>query len=337
VGAVAFGPTPPPSPIGESMFRYLLKSLALLGVSAVLGSLVIFMLLRTVGGDVANIIAGTKASPETVNALRESLGLNRPLWEQYFGWLGGFITGDFGTSYAAGYAIGSEIARRVEPTLALTMGTLVVSIPIALAIGTYAALNHRRVRGLVVDATAQVGIGLPPFFLALVLVLLFSLQLGWLPATGYVYFADDPIGHFRSLALPITALSIGVVANLSRFVRSAMIEQLGEDYIRMARAKGRTLRGAAVVHGVRNAAIPLVSVSAVQVATLVTGAVIVENVFVLPGLGRLLLTSVLGREVIVVQSLMLVILLFILVLNLFADVIYGILDPRIRGREVSGG
>lgn len=335
MGAVTLGPTPLLCPIGESMLRYLLKSLALLGVSAFLGSLVIFLLLRTVGGDVANIIAGVKASPETVSALREELGLNRPLWEQYFGWLGGVLTGDFGTSYASGYDIGSEIARRLEPTLALTFGTLIVSIPIAIAIGTYAALNHRRVRGLAVDAAAQIGIGLPPFFLALVLVLLFSVQLGWLPATGYVYFADDPLGHFRSLVLPVTALSIGVVANLARFVRSAMIEQLGEDYMRMARAKGRTLRGAAVVHGIRNASIPLVSVSALQFATLVTGAVIVENVFVLPGLGRLLLTAVLGREVIVVQSLMLVILLFILVLNLFADVIYGVLDPRIRGREVS--
>lgn len=336
MGAITLGPTPLPSTIGERMFTYLLKAFAFLGVSAILGSLVIFMLLRTVGGDVANVIAGTKASPEVVDALRESLGLNRPLWEQYFGWLGGVITGDFGTSYAAGYDIGGEIARRLEPTLAITTGTLIVSIPIALAIGTYAALNHRRVRGLAVDAAAQVGIGLPPFFLALVLVLLFSVQLGWLPATGYVYFADDPIAHFRSVVLPVVTLSIGVVANLARFFRSAMIEQLGEDYMRMARAKGRTLRGAAVFHGVRNAAIPLVSVSALQFATLVTGAVIVENVFVLPGLGRLLLTAVLGREVIVVQSLMLVILLFILVLNLLADVIYGFLDPRIRGREVSG-
>lgn len=315
------------------MLRYVLKSLFLLASSAVLGSLIIFTLLRTVGGDVANIIAGIRASPETVNALREKLGLNKPLWEQYFDWLGGALTGDLGTSYSAGYDISGEITRRLEPTLALTLGTLAVSIPVALVIGTYAALNHRRTRGLVVDATAQIGIGLPPFFLALILVLIFAVELGWLPATGYVFFAEDPVGHIRSLVLPVTALSIGVVANLARFVRSAMIEQLGEDYMRMARAKGRTLRGAAVIHGMRNAAIPLVSVSALQFATLVTGAVIVENVFVLPGLGRLLLTAVLGREVVVVQSLMLVILLFILILNLFADLLFGILDPRIRGRS----
>ena len=316
------------------MLRITLKSLLLLVVSALVGSTVIFLLLRLVGGDAATVIAGTKAPPEAVEALRESLGLNRPLFEQYFSWLGGVLTGNLGESYAARYDIGQEIARRLEPTLTLTLGTLLVSIPIALLIGLYAALNHRKLRGLAVDATMQVGVAIPAFFIALLLVLLFAVQLGWLPAAGYVSIFEDPIANLRYMTLPVATLSVGVTATFTRFVRSSMIEQLNEDYMRTARAKGHTQVSAALRHGLRNAAVPLVAISALQFAALITGVIVVENIFVIPGLGRLLLTAVLGREVIVVQSVMLVIMLMILALNVATDVIYGALDPRIRQRRL---
>ena len=316
------------------MLRIAFKSLLLLVASAIVGSTVIFLLLRLVGGDAASVIAGTKATPETVAALRENLGLNLPLWEQYSSWLGGVLTGNLGESYAARYNIGEEIGRRLEPTLILTLGTLLVSIPIALLIGLFAAMNYRKVRGLAVDATMQVGVAIPPFFIALLFVLLFAVQLGWLPAAGYVSIFEDPIANLRYTILPIATLSVGVTATFTRFVRSSMIEQLNEDYMRTARAKGHTRTSAAIRHGLRNAAVPLVAISALQFAALITGVIVIENIFVIPGLGRLLLTAVLGREVIVVQSVMLVIMLMILALNLATDLLYGALDPRIRRRRL---
>lgn len=317
------------------MVRLMVRSLLLLIASAFVGSLIVFVLLRLVGGDVATVMLGIKATPETLATLRESLGLNQPIWVQYFSWIGGLLTGDLGESYAARYGITEQIVRRLEPTLILTFGALLVSIPLALVIGTYSAMNHTKWRGAIVDAGAQVGIAIPQFFVALILVLVFAVQLRWLPAGGYIPLADDPLGTLRSMVLPIVTLSLGVTATFTRFVRSSMIEQLSDDYMRAARAKGRTLRSAAVTHGIRNAAIPIVTIGALQVGSLIAGAVVVENVFVIPGIGRLLLTAVLGREVVVVQSVVLVILLIILAMNLLMDVLYGILDPRIRSRKVA--
>lgn len=314
------------------MVRLIVRSLLLLIASAFVGSLIVFILLRLVGGDVATVMLGIKATPESLAQLRESLGLNKPVVEQYLSWVGGLLTGDLGQSYAARYDIAEQILQRLEPTLILTFGSLIISIPVALAIGTYSAMNHNRWRGAIVDAGAQVGIAIPQFFVALVLVLVFAVQLRWLPAGGYVPLVDGPLGTLRSMILPIATLSLGVTATFTRFVRSSMIEQLSDDYMRAARAKGRTLRSAAVVHGLRNSAIPLVTIGALQVGALIAGAVVVENVFVLPGMGRLLLTAVLGREVVVVQSVVLVILLIILAMNLLMDLLYGILDPRIRSK-----
>ncbi len=315
------------------MVRLIVRSLLLLIASAFVGSLIVFILLRLVGGDVATVMLGIKATPDSLAALRESLGLNQPIWQQYTNWVGGLLTGDLGESYAARYDIAQQIGQRLEPTLILTFGSLLISIPIALVVGTYSAMNHTRWRGALVDAGAQVGIAIPQFFVALVLVLVFAVQLRWLPAGGYVPVADDPLGTLRSMILPVATLSLGVTATFTRFVRSSMIEQLSDDYMRAARAKGRTVRSAALAHGLRNSGIPLVTIGALQVGALIAGAVVVENVFVIPGMGRLLLTAVLGREVVVVQSVVLVILLIILAMNLLMDLLYGILDPRIRSRK----
>lgn len=315
------------------MIRLLFRSLILLFASALAGSVVIFILLRMVGGDIANVMLGQRATPEALETLRENFGLNRPLVDQYLSWIGGVFTGNLGDAYSGRYNISEQIIQRLEPTLILTFGSLLVAIPIALAIGLYSAMNFSRWRGAAVDGAAQVGLAIPQFFLALVLVLLFAVQLGWLPAGGYVSVFIDPLGALRAMILPIATLSLGVTAVFTRFVRTSMIEQMNEDYIRTAKAKGRTGRSAAIVHGLRNAAIPLVTIGALQIGALIAGAVVVENVFVLPGIGRLLLTAVVGREAIVVQSLALVILLIILVMNMLMDLLYGILDPRIRHGE----
>ena len=315
------------------MIRVFIRSFTLMVISAFTGSVVIFVLLRSVGGDIATVMLGNRATQESLELLRETFGLNRSWLEQYASWIGGVFTGNLGEAYSKQYVISTEIIQRLEPTLILTFGSLLISIPIALVVGLYSAMNFKRWRGASVDGIAQIGLAIPQFFLALVLVLIFAVQLGWLPATGYVSIFTDPVEALRSMILPITTLSLGITAVFTRFVRTSMIEQMNEDYMRTAKAKGRTVRSAAIIHGLRNAAIPLVTTGALQIGALIAGSVVVENVFTIPGIGRLLLTSAVTREAITVQSLSLVILIIILTMNLFMDVLYGILDPRIRHKE----
>ena len=200
-------------------------------------------------------------------------------------------------------------------------------------LGTYSAINAKKVRGGVVDVFAQIGTSIPAFWAGLLLVLVFGVRLGWLPTGGYVPLTEDPIGSIRSMVLPVLALSLGVTSVFTRYVRTAMIDVMNEDFIRSAMARGRTRRGAALVHGVRNASIPLVTVAALQFGFLIAGAVVLENVFVLPGIGRMIVTATLAREVVVVMSLALVIMLIILILNFLVDSAYGCLDPRIRDKD----
>jgi len=314
------------------MIRYTLRSLFSLWFAAFVGSIAVFALVNVLGGDIVTVLLGREAAPVDVEFMREELGLDRPLVMQYLDWLRGALTGDLGTSYGMGYDIFDEIVRRIEPTLMITVGALLISVPLSLALGTYSAINAKKVRGGFVDVVTQVGIAIPTFWAGLLFVLLFAVRLGWLPTGGYVPLAENPVGSLRSITLPVLALSLGVTAVFTRYVRTAMIDVMNEDFIRSAMARGRSRRGAALVHGVRNASIPLVTVAALQFGQLLAGAVVVENVFVLPGIGRLIVTATLGREVVVVQSLALVIMLFILILNFLVDIAYGFLDPRIRDK-----
>lgn len=307
----------------------IVREAATLVISALMGSLAIFGLLRMLGGDVALMILGPEAAPGAVTALRDELGLNRSWFVQYFDWISGFFTGSLGRSYAGGYDIFEQIVVRAGPTALLAFGSLFFSILLALAIGTYSALNARKARGAVIDVLAQLGIAIPSFWAGLLLVYLFAVILGWLPAGGYVPIFEDPGASIRTLILPIIALSLGSASVKIRFVRSSMLDVMDEDYIRTAMAKGRTFGSAVMVHGLRNVAIPILTISTLQLGSLLAGAIVLENVFVIPGLGRLLLVAVNGREVIVVQSLAFVILMIVLVMNFMMDVAYGLLDPRI--------
>ena len=314
------------------MLRHTLRSLLSLLFAALVGSIVIFALVNMLGGDIVTVLLGKEAGPGDVEFMREELGLDEPLVVQYLDWLRGVVTGDLGTSYGMGYDISDEIVRRLQPTLLITIGALLVSAPLALVLGIFSAVNVKKVRGGVVDVFAQVGVAIPTFWAGLLLVLVFGVRLGWLPTGGYVPFGDDPVECIRSIILPVLALSLGITAVFTRYVRSAMIDVMNEDFIQSAMARGRSRRGGALVHGVRNASIPLVTVAALQFGALLAGAVVVENVFVVPGIGRLIVTATLGREVIVVQSLALVIMLIILTLNFLVDIAYGYLDPRIRDK-----
>ena len=317
------------------MLKHALRSLFTLIFTALVGSIAVFVLLRQLGGDVVTVFLGRDAAPIDVSYMREKLGLNDPLITQYLKWLGGIVTGDLGESYGMGYDIFDELIRRLGPTLMLTLGGLIVSVPLSLVLGTYSAINSKKLRSGFVDVFTQIGIAIPAFWGGLLFVLVFAVRLGWLPTGGYVSFTEDPIQALRSAILPVLALSLGVTSVFTRYVRTAMLDVMNEDFMRSAMARGRTRRGAALVHGVRNASIPLVTVAALQFGQLIAGAVVIENVFVLPGIGRLIVTATLGREVVVVQSLALVIMLIILVLNFLVDIAYGFLDPRIRDKESS--
>jgi peptide/nickel transport system permease protein len=317
------------------MLKHTLRSLFSLLFAALVGSIVIFVLVNMLGGDIVTVLLGKDAAPGDKAFMREAYGLDDPLVVQYLHWLRGAVTGDLGTSYGMRYDIVDEIQRRLQPTLLITIGALLVSAPLALVLGTFSAINVRKVRGGVVDVFSQVGIAIPTFWAGLLLVLVFGVRLGWLPTGGYVPFGDDLVECIRSIILPILALSLGITSVFTRYVRSAMIDVMNEDFMRSAMARGRSRRGAALVHGVRNASIPLVTVGALQFGQLLAGAVVVENVFVLPGIGKLIVTATLGREVIVVQSLALVIMLVILTLNFVVDIAYGFLDPRIRDKATT--
>lgn len=315
------------------VFKVIGREAMTLVASAIVGSIVVFGLLRLLGGDVALMILGQDADPVEAIALREKLGLNAPLYLQYFRWISGFLTGDLGSAYSGGYDIFEQIVVRMGPTTMLAFGSLLISILLAIGIGTYSALHAKDARGTVIDVLAQLGIAMPSFWAALLLVYLFAVILGWLPAGGYVPFLEDPLMSLRSMVLPIAALSLSSAAVKTRFVRSAMLDIMNEDYIRTAMAKGRTFGSAVLRHGLRNVSIPVLTVSTLQLGSLLAGAIVLENVFVLPGIGRLLLVAVNGREVIVVQSLAFVIVMIVLVMNFLMDVAYGLLDPRIADNK----
>lgn len=318
------------------MVRIVVRSALVLVGSALAGSLVVFLLLRLLGGDIATVILGQTATQESLAALRAELGLDRPWIVQYLDWLAGLVQGDLGRSYAAQYDIFAEIRARLGLTFSLALASMLLSSLFALAAGTYSAIHAKKVRGGVVDVLTQFGIAVPTFWAGLLLVTFFAIRLDWFPASGYVPWVASPVGAVRSLTLPVFALSIPIAAILTRYVRSAMLDVLGEDYIRTAMAKGRTLRAAALVHGVRNASVALVTVGTLQLGALIAGAVVVENVFTLPGLGSMLMAAIDGREAIVVQSVAFVILLLILLMNFLLDISYGLLDPRIRDAERRG-
>lgn len=316
------------------MIRVLVRAIGSLLVSAFLGSIVVFLLLRMLKGDVATVILGQTATREALDELRDEMGLDAPLVQQYWDWISGVFRGDMGTSYAAEFDIAHEIWARVPLTFMLAFASLILSVIVALVFGTFSAIHAKDWRGTWMDILSQIGIAVPSFWLGLLMVTLFAVNLGWLPAGGYVPLTEDFVDGVKSLTLPVFALAIPLSAVLVRYVRSGMLEVLDEDFIRTAQAKGLTLSRAAWRHGIRNASIPLVTVTILQLGSLLAGAVVIENVFTLPGLGRMLVVAVGGREALSVQSLALVLMMMILTLNFLMDIAYGLLDPRIRG---SGG
>lgn len=312
------------------MIAFVLKRMvAALPVMAVVAS-VVFAILRLTPGDPAAILAGDSATPEQLDAIRQNLGLDLPVYQQFFNWIGQLLSGDLGTSLLSGTPVIEMIGQRMGPSIALCLSTIIVAIVVAVPLGVLAAWRQGKLLDRAVMALSVLGFSIPVFVTAYVLILTLSLGAGWFPVQGYKPLSDGLWPFLRSITLPTMALSTVYIALIARITRTSVIEVMNEDYIRTARAKGLSERGVLLGHALRNAAVPIVTIIGVGVAMLIGGVVVTESVFNLPGLGRLVVEAVLARDYPVIQALILLFALVYVLINLLVDVSYTLFDPRIR-------
>lgn len=316
------------------MIRYALTRLALLLLGLFVASALIFVTLRILPGDVAQLIAGVNSTPEQVDAIRERLGLNVPVSTQYLTWIAGVLRGDLGTSLLTGAPVATELAQKSQVTIPLGILSLTVALLIALPFGVLSAMRRGRPDGTAISVGAQTLAAVPVVWAGMMLVLVFAVWLGWLPAQGFPRNGwADPALALRSLLLP--ALTIGVVegAMLLRFVRSATLQAVGQDFVRTAAAKGLTRNQALVRHGLPTVGLSIITVLGLQVAGIIVGAVVIEQLFSLPGVGRMLVADVGNRDLPKVQGELLVLTGFVLVVGFFVDLLHRVIDPRQREAE----
>lgn len=312
------------------MLSYLVRRAVTATVSVLLASLLVFAALLAVPGDPAEIILGLDASPAARAALRSQLGLDVPAPRRYLSWLGGVARGDLGESITYQRPVRALIADRLGVSVPLAIGAALIACLIALPLGVLAALRRGTAIDPLVTSLAQLGAAIPSFWLGLMFVLLFAVELGWLPAGGFSPWARDPLASLRSLLLPMFALGLGQAAVMTRMTRSAMIEALGQDYVRTARAKGLRPRRVTFGHALRNALVTLVTILGLSLTNVFIGSIVIEQVFALPGLGRLALTAIGTRDFPLVQGEILLYASTIIALGFLVDVSYAFLDPRIR-------
>ncbi|NNG18881.1 ABC transporter permease [Naumannella sp. ID2617S] len=310
-----------------------LRRLGVFVASLLVASVLIFLVCAALPGDVAQVMLGANADPRAVEAMRERLGLNRPLPVRYLEWVGGMLTGDFGTSLLSRRPVVDQIAAKLGVTLWLVGLAMLVAILLAVPIGMFAAVRRRHIDGYAASALSQVGLAIPAFWAGIMATYLFAVKLRWLPPNGYVPLTQDPGRWASHLVLPVLALAVVQASVLVRYVRSAIIEVLSEDYYRTARAIGWRQMPALFRHGLRNASLSVVTVLGLQLATLLVGAIVIESVFALPGLGSLLLLAVSQRDLVLVQGTVMLLVFAVLVINALVDLSYLVLDPRLRGNR----
>jgi peptide/nickel transport system permease protein len=312
------------------LHRYVFRRVAALAATLLFVSLLVFVVVRVLPGDPALIILGLEASPESVARVRQSLGLDRPVAVQYAQWVGQALRGDLGRSIQYDLPVASLIVSRLAVTLPLTLLAAGFMIAAAIPLGIFAATRHRRWGDYLTMTLSQLGVAVPGFWAGLLLILLFSVQLGWVQAGGFDGWGQGVWPGLRSLLLPAMALGLFQFAVLARTTRSAVLEVLREEYVKTARAKGLAEGVVLFRHTLRNALIPIVTVAGVQLGQLLAGSIILESVFYLPGLGRLTLAAISARDLPVVQGVVLFVASMIVTVNAAVDILYGILDPRIR-------
>ena len=312
------------------MTVFLLRRLLTLLATLVGASLIIFLVLDALPGNAAQTLMGADASPEAVQALTVKLGLDQPLATRYLHWIAGMAVGDLGNSYAYGTPVAGLIMERLTLTVPLAIMSMLITVALALSAGIYTAANHNRLGDVSVMSLTQVGIALPNFWFAILLILLFSVKLQWLSAGGFAGWNDGIWAGIRSLLLPAISLAVVQAAILARVTRSAVLEVLREDFVRTARAKGLSRRAVLWQHVLRNAMIPVMTVMGLQFANLLAGTIVIENVFYLPGLGRLIFQSIANRDLIVVRNCVMLLAAMVVIVNFVVDVLYAYIDPRIK-------
>ncbi|MDE4059594.1 MULTISPECIES: ABC transporter permease [Rhodobacterales] len=314
------------------MIQYSFKRLLSLCLSLAVASIVIFAVIEIAPGDPASFMLGINAQPDTVAALRSELGLDESKLHRYLTWIGGMLTGDFGTSYTYRTPVAEMIADRLWVSLPLALYALALSTLIAFPAGIYAAARRGKPGDMAVMGATQLGVAIPNFWFAMLLVLVFAINLRWFSAGGFGGWENGIWAGMKSLTLPAIALALPQAAILARVMRSALLDILGEDFMRTARAKGLTRRQALWRHGLRNAMIPVLTIIGLQFSFLLAGAIIIEQVFYLPGLGRLVFQAISSRDLIVVESVVMLLVFAVITVNFLVDLAYALVDPRLRSR-----
>jgi len=314
------------------MARYILSRLTSLILSLIVASLVIFTVIEIIPGDPAAFMLGLNAQPDTVAALRAELGLSGSYPTRYLGWIGGMLTGDFGTSYTYRVPVSELVTARLWVSLPLTFFALILSTVIAIPVGLIAATRRGSRTDYAIMGTTQLGIAVPNFWFAMLLVLIFAIKLRWFSAGGFPGWDEGGWVNLKALTLPAIALALPQASILARVMRSSLLETLHQDYIRTARAKGLSQRQAVIGHALRNALIPVMTILGLQFSFLLAGAIIIENVFFLPGLGRLIFQGITQRDLIVVESVVMLLVFAVILVTFLVDLAYALVDPRLRHR-----
>ncbi len=313
------------------MIRYALGRLTSLIISLFVASLVIFAVIEVIPGDPAAFMLGVNARPDTIAALRAEMGLDQSIITRYFDWVTGLLQGDFGQSWTYKTPVAELISDRIWVSLPLAIYALILSTLIAFPAGIFAASRRGGPGDITIMGATQLGVAIPNFWFAMILVLIFAINLRWFSAGGFPGW-DNPLQALKSLTLPAIALALPQAAILARVMRSSLLDMLGEDFIRTARAKGLTRRQALWRHAVRNALIPVLTIIGLQFSFLLAGGIIIEQVFFLPGLGRLIFQSISARDLIVVESVVMLLVFTVIVVNFTVDLAYAAVDPRLRAK-----
>jgi peptide/nickel transport system permease protein len=313
-------------PITRFLARRLLYSLIVLFGVLVL----VFALVHLVPGDPVRIALGTRYTPEAYDALRSASGLDRPIVEQFFTYIGSAFTGDLGVSFRNGDPVTVTLLERLPATVSLAVVGIAIALLIALPAGVWSALHEGRLSDVIVRITSQFGVSIPDFWMGILLIALFASTLGWLPTSGYRPLFDDPAGWLRHIVLPGLTVGLVAAAIMTRYVRSAVLEVASAGYVRTARSKGLSPGVVTFRHTLRNALIPILTITGIQLATILGGVIVVEVVFAWPGLGRLVYNAVAARDYPVIRGAVLLIAVLFLLINLIVDALYAVVDPRIR-------
>jgi len=312
------------------MGKYILSRLGQSLAVIFLVTVIVFTLMHILPGDPISIYLGETATPEQIEYYTQMFGLDQPLHVQYLRWIGGLLKGEMGRSITYSIDVKELLAKRVVCTLSVTLPAFFLSICIGVTLGVISATNRGKKLDSIITSCANVGIAIPSFWVGIILVYFFALTLKVLPVQGYTSFMENPIEYLRKLVMPVIVLSLGQIASLTRQTRSAMLEVVSQDYIRTARSKGITEKRVIYRHALRNALIPIVTLLGNSIGMLIGGTVIIENLFVIPGVGSLMMTSIINKDYMVVQNVTFIIALAVVLCNLFVDILYGYIDPRIR-------